>query len=251
VHPNKAPPRSPYRGRRLLARRCCAVGSLPALALGETMSSYPATLSGRILANIWLLAAVSVDARSGEWNFQVLLDGKPIGSHHFQVSAQGSETRLLSEADFKVTVLSFPFYRYHHVSQEAFQDGCLQALRASTSENGTNQEVRGSLRDSAFVVTTRLGASVLPPCVMTFDYWNPRILQQSHLLNPQTGAYLPIVVTHLGSEVLAVGGKSQLTETYLLVADAMKIKLWYSPEERWLALESPTPDGRLMRYQLR
>jgi hypothetical protein len=224
---------------------------VPALALDEKMSSYPVLLSGRLLASIWLLAAVSVSARSGEWNFQVLLDVKPIGSHHFQVSAQGSETRLVSEADFKVTVLSFPFYRYHHVSQEAFQDGCLQDLRASTNENGSYQEVRGSLGDSAFVVTTRQGTSVLPLCIMTFDYWNPRILQQSHLLNPQTGAYLPIVVTHLGSEVLAVEGQSQLTETYLIVADTMKIKLWYSADERWLALESPTPDGRLMRYQLR
>jgi hypothetical protein len=215
------------------------------------MSSYPAKLSGRFLASIWLLAAVSADAWSGDWNFQVLLDGKAIGSHHFQVSGQGSETRLRSEADFKVTVLSFPFYRYHHVSEEAFQGDCLQALSASTNENGNHQEVRGSLSDSAFVVTTRQGASVLPPCIMTFDYWNPRILQQSHLLNPQTGAYVPIVVTHLGSEVLAVEGKSQRTETYLIVADTMKIKLWYSADERWLALESPTPDGRLMRYQLR
>jgi hypothetical protein len=212
---------------------------------------YPAKHSGPFAASIWLLAAMGMEAWSGEWNFQVLLDGKPIGSHHFQVSGEGSEIRLLSEADFKVTVLSLPFYRYHHVSQEAYHGGCLQALTASTNENGTHQEVRGSLSESAFVVTTQQGASVLPPCIMTFDYWNPRILQQSHLLNPQTGAYLPVVVTHLGSEILAVEGKSQLTETYLIVADLMKIKLWYSTDERWLALESPTADGRLMRYQLR
>jgi hypothetical protein len=199
----------------------------------------------------WLLMAASAHAQSGKWNFQVLLDGKPIGSHRFQVTGQASETTLLSEADFKVTVLAVPVYRYRHVSQESFQDGCLQRLEASTTENGAHHEVRGSLSDSAFVVMTPQGASRLPACIMTFDYWNPRILQQSHLLNPQTGAYVPVVITHLGAEVLAIEGKPEPAEIYLLVADAMKIKLWYSADERWLALESPTPDGRLMRYQLR
>jgi len=199
----------------------------------------------------WLLIAADACATAGEWNFQVLRDGEPIGAHHFLVTEQGRETRLLSEANFKVTVLAVPLYRYRHVSHESFQGDCLQTLAASTDENGTHREVRGALSESAFVVTASQGTRRLPPCIMTFDYWNPRILQQSYLLNPQTGAYLPIVVTHLGTEALAVGGGSQLAETYLLVADKMKIKLWYSADARWLALESPTADGRRMRYQLR
>jgi hypothetical protein len=208
-------------------------------------------LAASCLIGAWLLTPGSAHAQSGDWNFQVLLDGKPIGSHHFQVTGQGGHTNLLSEADFKVTVLAVPLYRYRHVSHESFQGNCLQTLTASTNENGTRQEVRGSLNASAFVVTTPRGATRLPSCIMTFDYWNPRILQQSHLLNPQTGEYLPVLVTHLGSEVLAVEGRSELAETYLIVADSIKIKLWYSADEHWLALESPTPDGRLMRYQLR
>lgn len=216
------------------------------------MSIHSRQLSGALLAGILLSAsAAPMRAYAGDWNFQVLLDGKPIGSHHFQVTEQGMATSVLSEADFRVSVLAVPFYRYRHVSHESFQGDCLQSLEASTSENGVNQDVRGSASDSAFVVTTPQGVTRLPACVMTFDYWNPRILQQSRLLNPQTGAYLPVVVTHLGSEVLSVGGNSDTAETYLISADTMKIKLWYSADGRWLALESPTPDGRLMRYQLR
>ena len=206
---------------------------------------------GMLPVGACLFIAGSAHAQSGEWNFQVLLDGKPIGSHHFQVAGIGSETTLLSEADFRVTVLGVPVYRYRHVSHESFRDGCLQRLEASTSENGRNYEVRGSLADSDFELMTPQGPNRLPACIMTFDYWNPRILQQSHLLNPQTGAYVPVIVTHLGAEILAVEGKPELAETYLLVADAMKIKLWYSANQRWLALESPTSDGRLMRYQQR
>ncbi|MGA3158096.1 MAG: DUF6134 family protein [Steroidobacteraceae bacterium] len=209
-------------------------------------------LSGMLLVGILLAgSAGAMPSQANDWNFKVLLDGKPIGSHRFQVTEQGMSTSLLSEADFRVTVMAVPLYRYRHVSHETFQGDCLQSLEASTNENGTTQDVRGSVSDAAFVVTTSQGVTRLPSCVMTFDYWNPRILQQSRLLNPQTGAYLPIVVTRLGSEILAVDGKSEMVETYLITADTMKIKLWYSADQRWLGLETATPNGRLMRYQLR
>jgi Family of unknown function (DUF6134) len=203
-------------------------------------------------AGAWLTAAaLGATVQANDWNFQVLLDGKPIGTHHFQVTEQGTATSLLSEADFRVTVLAVPLYRYRHVSRESFQGDCLQTLEASTSVNGNIQEVRGSVGDSAFLVTTRDGVTRLPLCVMTFDYWNPRILQQSRLLNPQTGDYLAVNVSHLGSEVLTVAGMPEAADVYLIAAGAMKIKLWYSADQHWLGLESPTADGRLMRYQLR
>ena len=199
-----------------------------------------------------MIAALSgLPAHASDWNFQVLLDGKPLGSHHFQVTEQGPATTLLSEADFRVTLFAVPLFRYRHVSHESFHGDCLQNLEAITENNGIRQEVRGSATDSAFVVTTRQGASTLPSCVMTFDYWNPHILQQSRLLNPQTGEYVPIVVTRLGSENLVVDGKPVPADVFLITAHAMKIKLWYSTAQRWLGLESPTADGRLMRYQLR
>jgi hypothetical protein len=199
-----------------------------------------------------MIAAISgLPAHASDWNFQVLLDGKPIGSHRFQVTEQGPATTLLSEADFRVTLFAVPLFRYRHVSHESFQGDCLRSLEASTDDNGTRQDVRGSATDSAFLVTTRQGVFTLPSCVMTFDYWNPRILQQSRLLNPQTGDYVPIVVTRLGSENLVVDGKPVPADVFMITAHAMKIKLWYSTEQRWLGLESPTADGRLMRYQLR
>jgi hypothetical protein len=215
------------------------------------MISQRPRFPGRVLIGAGLILAGSARAQSGVWDFEVLLDGKPIGSHRFQVTDEGGESTLLSEAEFKVSVLTIPLYRYRHTSRESFHGDCLQSLAASTDENGSHEEVRGSLIESAFVVTTHQGTSKLPPCLMTFDYWNPRMLRQSHLLNPQTGAYLPIAVTNLGPEVLTVGGRSEQAETYLIVAEKLRIKLWYSTAERWLALESPTSDGRLMRYQLR
>lgn len=206
----------------------------------------------RLTGSLLLASGMSwaTSGSSADWNFDVLLNGKPIGSHHFQIEREGDRTSLLSDATFRVTLLSVPVYHYRHTSRESFRDDCLLQLDASTDENGTHEEVRGTEGESAFTVTARQGVVKLPACVMTFDYWNPRILQQSHLLNPQTGVYTAVVFTHLGPESLTVAGKSERAEAYLLTAASMKIKLWYSSDQRWLALESTTPDGKLMRYQL-
>jgi hypothetical protein len=217
------------------------------------MSFHCRVIRLALLASSALLVATTSPAaseNSTEWNFDVLLDGKPIGSHHFEVRREGNETSLLSDANFKVAVLSLTVYRYRHTSRELFRDDCLQRIEASTDENGVHEQVQGTAVDSAFVVTGHQGAARLPACVMTFDYWNPHILQQSHLLNPQTGAYTPVLITHLGPEILMVAGRSEAADTYLLAADALKIKLWYSADQRWLGLESTTADGKLMRYQL-
>lgn len=206
-----------------------------------------------LLAGTGFLAAgpeLALGANATDWNFDVSLNGKPIGAHHFQVVRDGDQVSLQSDASFKVTLLWVPVYHYRHTSRESFRDDCLEKIQANTDENGTQEEVSGAEGDSAFVVSVGGSPVRLPSCVMTFDYWNPRILQQSHLLNPQTGAYTPVVITHLGSEMVTASGKSQPAQTYLLTAEAMKIKLWYSPEQRWLALESTTADGKRMRYQL-
>src|SRR5271168_1025837 len=100
-----------------MARCSCATSSSPCPdGLRSKMRIQSFVLSGRLLMGAWLIASAAARAEADDWKFQVLLDGKPIGSHHFQISEEGTETRLLSEADFRVTVLAVPVYRYRHVS---------------------------------------------------------------------------------------------------------------------------------------
>jgi len=83
--------------------------------------------------------------------------------------------------------------------------------------------------------------------VQTFAYWNPSILEASHLLNPQTGEYVPVKTLLMGREI--VGG--QPADRYRLIGEGrtpLQIDLWYSPGRDWLALESLTPEGHRLRY---
>jgi len=207
-------------------------------------------LKNILLATALLTAAAPAQAR--EWVFDVLLDRIPIGQHRFVLDqADAQSARLTSSADFKVTFLLVSVYEYRHLAREAWQDGCLARLDSETQENREHTKVQGRRNGSHFHISGPQGSQLLPPCVMTFAYWNPAILQQDKLLNPQTGEWLDITVHKLGMEQLQLRDRSVQAERYRLQAPKVNLDLWYTPDRQWVALRSTTPEGRVINYQLR
>ena len=185
-----------------------------------------------------------------EWNFRVLLDGEEIGWHRYVVRGDGESFEVESRAQFDVRVLFINAYSYRHEARERWRGACLDELRSRTETNGTVEEVAARARDSALVVAGPTGDARLPGCVMSFAYWDPRILGAARLLNSQTGALLPVRVDDRGIERVSVAGRSVAATRHRLSSPELQIDLWYA-DGRWVALEAPTPGGRLLRYELK
>jgi Family of unknown function (DUF6134) len=185
-----------------------------------------------------------------EWRFTALLDDKEIGHHHFVLTEQGAQRSLKSEARFDVKFLFFNAYRYVHDSDEIWRGQCLSRIDASTDDDGKRYFVRGTREQAKFSIETNRSTEPLPDCVMTFAYWNPQILNATHLLSAQTGEYFDVEVVPLGPDPVAVGGETQPAQRYRLKTNKFAIDLWYSADGEWLALESTTESGRRLRYRL-
>jgi len=185
-----------------------------------------------------------------EWRFNVLLDNKPIGQHSFALSLDQRQQVLKSEAEFSVRFLGFNAYRYQHLAVERWEGGCLSEIEARTNDNGEALALKGRKGEAGFALNGPAGTQSLPGCVMSFAYWNPAILGQSRLLNAQSGEYLPVEVKELGSESLSLGNARVMANRYRLVAPKFSIDLWYGTGNQWLALETRTEEGRLLRYEL-
>jgi hypothetical protein len=201
-----------------------------------------------------LLAAGTASAEQDAvrtWRFDVSLDGRRIGEHSFVAAERDGVVEIESQARFTVNLLFVPVYRYEHRNREVWRDGCLARIDARTLDNGEELRVRGELAAEGFSIQGPDGAATLPGCIKTFAYWDPRFLAEERLLNAQTGEYETVRAQDRGTDTLLVAGRAREAHRHTLEAAGFQIDLWYSPQGEWLGLESRTPEGRRLRYDLR
>ena len=166
--------------------------------------------------------------------FSVMLDGRDVGNHSFTLQERGAERELVSEAAFAVRVAGITFFRYRHEAAERWRGDCLESLVARTDRNGERQAVDWRSPQG---------------CTMSYAYWNPKILTQKALLDPQTGKVEPVSVTPLGEEMLDVRGRRLATQRWRIANREGAVDLWYS-DGSWVALEAIVAGGRRLRYTL-
>ena len=206
---------------------------------------------GAALALLVVVAAWPAIASAREWTFDVSLDGLPIGTHRFELRGDGATARLTSDARFRVRLLVVDAYSYEHHADETWQGDCLVAFESRTIEQGKSTQVAGRTDGDAFVVEGPGGRETLARCPMTFAYWNPAILRQKQLINPQTGVATPIAVEPLGNEPVKVRGASVEVTRQRIQTDKTSIEVLYTASGEWVGLRSRTREGHVLGYRLR
>ncbi len=205
----------------------------------------------KIIFSIFLML-VSPILHAKEWVFDVFLDKSKIGTHSFTLN----EDKLVSRAKFNVKVLFIEAYKYDHTSKEQWQNDCLTNIDVNTTEDKITTNVKGKKAAAGFEISDGKVNQTLPECVMTFAYWNPKILDQTKLLNPQNAEYLDTTFTKIGKANIVVKGKPAETTHYKLTGalngvKKLNIELWYNLNNEWVALKSITPEGYNIIYKLK
>ena len=204
-----------------------------------------------MICTVLLLASGGLQAESKRvWNFEVSLDGKPIGYHRFEVTRDGELAEVTSDAKFDVKILFINAFKYRHTNREVWSENCLNDFAADTEVNRKQLSVQGNRQGGQFVVDDGSGPVELGDCVMSFAYWNSDFLQQSRLLNPQSGEYLDVDVVPLSRDIIEVRGEQVMANAFRVSGEKMALTIWYSDDDDWLALESVAKGGRILRYDL-
>jgi len=147
-------------------------------------------------------------------------------------------------------VLGLSAFSYVHAADEHWRGECLERIESKTDQNGRAYAVTGTREDEHFRVRTLKSTTELPACVMSFAYWNPNIVRQRRLLNPQNGDYEEITVEDKGMENVSTRQGTLSARRYTLVGRKARIDLWYTQNGQWVGLESTTDIGRPLRYIL-
>ena len=197
-------------------------------------------------------ASSSIDKN---WQFTVYLDGDEIGFHNFSIIQNEEYQKIYSSARFNVKFLFINAYSYKHDNEELWQGQCLNSINAVTDDNGDLYNVSGEAYNGAFIVNTAENNSNKKqnkylPCIKTFAYWDPEFLKETTLLNSQTGEMMEVDSEFIGTDTLRHNGEEVVARHYRLHGKDLQIDLWYSVDDHWLALESLTESGRVVRYAI-
>lgn len=204
-----------------------------------------------LAADAPVAASAAADGKTGaqQWNFSVALDGKRIGSHRFSLQTDGTQRTLLSEASFNVRFLGFSAYTYQHKATERWRGDCLTALTSTTNDDGKALSVQARQTDDGFQVSAAKQQSV-KGCVMSYAYWNPAMLEQTRLLNAQTGAIDTVQISNGGSGTVDVRGQPVTATRWRIQGPEQPIDLWVSPQGNWVGLDASVSGGRKLTYRL-
>lgn len=184
------------------------------------------------------------------WQFKVLLDGEEIGFHNFSMIHKGDQKEIHTQARFDVKFLFFTAYSYQHDNVEQWNGQCLASIDAETDDNGDRYKVSGKIDSDLFIVNTIETENTYPSCIKTFAYWDPAFLEETMLLNSQTGEMNTVKSAFISNETITHNGKAISARRYRLSGDQLQIDVWYSDDNLWLALESLTESGRVVRYTM-
>lgn len=204
-----------------------------------------------LLAGAVLMAASPLQASpSKTWDFKVYLGKKEIGQHSFQLTEQEDGTHVDIKADFDVYFLFIRAYRYDHSNHEVWNGNCLQSIKSTTDDNGDKFYVQADSTGDGFEVNSKTGAHIAEGCIRSFAYWSPHLLNNTNLLNSQSGELMSVDTEKLGRETISVRGEPVTATRYRLNTAQFSVDLWYSIDNEWLALHSTTTDGTTLRYQI-
>ena len=185
-----------------------------------------------------------------KWDFKVYLDKKEIGQHRFELLRIEDTTHVRIKARFEVSVLFINAYNYEHTNYEVWNGDCLSSIESSTDDNGRKLRVIGESERNMLRLRTPAGESVIEGCTKTFAYWDPAFLESRFLLNAQTGRLMDVDIIYIGEEAIPIKGQMIPARHYRLNTDDFTIDLWYSNEGEWLALNSTTEKGYVLRYEI-
>ena len=200
------------------------------------------------ISNMSFATATDSDDVQQSWNFKVLLDDKPIGYHQVRIDREANRKAVHTKAQFDVRFMFIPVYSYVHDTRETWENGCLVNITSTTDDNGDDFFINGKPLNKRLALETQDGISTFDGCVRTFAYWDIEMLQSTHLLNTQTGEYQAVTITDMGSDTVNLEDGEVEARRFKLICENMNIDLWYTNDMHWLALESTTASGAVLRY---
>lgn len=193
--------------------------------------------------------ALNVPA-DGDLIFEVYRNGDRFGTHAVSFRDAGDGLEVQTDIDLRVGLGPVTFFRYRHDAREIWRDGQLVSLVSDTLKDGRNLSLNVSSNGGeALVVEGESDARAAPLGSVPTSYWNIALIEQSEMLNTETGELMPIRVRELGEEEVRAGAETIRATRYRIDGGPIPLDILYDENERWVGLAF-TARGSEVTYRL-
>lgn len=212
------------------------------------MQAY--AIAGAALAGVALLALkASASPDITTVNFAVMRGGMQIGTNSIQVGREGDDISVQTVTHVSVGFGFLTLYRFDQTETEEWAGGRLVAMKSATDDNGTLHRVSATARDGKILVQANKQVQELAPTTVPLNLWNPDLVDQNQVLDPEDGSLEPVKVFDRGEENVTVQGRTRRAHHYQIVTTFPQ-DVWYGEDRQLVQVELKGSDGSTIRYQL-
>jgi hypothetical protein len=181
------------------------------------------------------LAAPAV-AETKRYEFEVLRNGRPIGTHVAVVERRGEETRVEIAIDLAVTFGPLTLYRYKHRSTERWRGERIEAIEGETDDDGTNLSFKAWAEGDRIVLDGPEGRQIGPADAIPSSYWNRRLRTATSWIETHWGILAPIEITRGRPVVLRRPGGEVVAIPHRIESNKAAVTPLYSEAGEWVGL---------------
>jgi Family of unknown function (DUF6134) len=185
------------------------------------------------LAGIAAIGVADVaNASTGRTEFEILMNGKPVGRHIVAVTEAAGVTTARISIDMagRVGPISFT---YTHRCEEQWRGDQLLNINCSDRENRSTKTVSGSLQGTNFVVNGSGFRGNAPASILPTSWWRSATIRVARVLNTRDGKLSPITATRIGAETVTAAGVP-VQATHYRIRGPVTTDLWYDASGRWV-----------------
>lgn len=202
-----------------------------------------------LLAAFCLFNGAAMAATSeGRVEFELFREGYPFGRQSVVVSSRNGQLFAQTAANLRAALGPVTMFSYTQSCSETWRSGALTSLRWQTRQNGRHKLVEGRLNGDAFHVSGVDGAIAFDPRTLPTSWWTRPPLSTREMINSETGARLPVRVSFVGRETIAVGNQ-RIAADHIRVQGTLTVDLWYDDAGHWVGCAF-TAQGQRITYRL-
>jgi hypothetical protein len=176
-------------------------------------------------------------------DFQVQVDGKPVGSNRLTIVDRDDGTTVVTnQADVTVKILIT--YTYSYLATEIYQGYQLLRLDGQCNDNFKKFTVQAALEDSRQTIRVRVNNNnekAVPAAIWSSSYWKlPEAKyhnQNVTMLNADRGDVIQGQLQYVGTEQRPIAGQDLKVYHFRAAGGSYPIDLWYDSHHRLVRQE--------------